>query len=186
MLWRDFYPLCTKCVAHNQKHILLLCNIYCWLSISLSRFIATPQKSVYDRETEALWDIIKLRMIHIFSEFYKMTMRKCLNKLCTSELCMFLFQTNSLWFGLHCKQSWWPAGSAGQHAGHVPLVHPHRSVQQPFTGQWSSQLPAPWNQEKRASWFNRWGRGQQVSKLQADSISLKPWFCTVDAPVSVQ
>lgn len=99
-----------------------------------------------------------------------------------------IFQTNGHSFRNHVSKSRCITGSNAQHLGHVPLGHTHHSLQQPYTGQWSSQLPASWDQEKRASWVSWLGQNEQVGKyvpsfymLLAKFIALNfhhflPWY----------
>lgn len=83
------------------------------------------------------------------------------------------FQTNCHRSGLDSSKSRSVTGSAAEHAGCVPLGHPHRHLKQPDNHWRSPRLPAPRDQENWASWdgwrgweqVDEWGRYGSLEKL---------------------
>lgn len=101
-----------------------------------------------------------------------------------SCMCIFVFQTNSHWFGCFFLQTRHYSGSISQSVVGIQQHYTYHHLWQPSFTQWHPMLHASWNQEKRTAWFTQWGCGQQV-RSQRQAVYERPWFCSVSAPVSV-
>lgn len=101
-----------------------------------------------------------------------------------SRVCIFVFQTNSHWFGCYFLPTRDYSGSISQPVVRVQQHYTYHHLWQPSFTQWRPLLNASWNQEKRTAWFTQWGCGQQV-RSRRQAVYGRPWFCSVSAPVSV-